>query len=415
MISNAEKKEYWDSLSDKDILDLLYEREGVDGHNTQTPWPIVEVALDRFMFRNGVQYKKFKVAPDMEFAVFYNLEWVVELKERGFDMSKVTLFGDSETKRKVAQKFGAKYMDVNDVDKCKMKKPVVLMNPPYTDGVYNGEVIYHKHIENVVKKLDPTSLLIIAPDSVLLDDRNPNKNVREMLIETYGTPTYVNWLSNENDWHNTVTISTQLSIWDKSNKDNVAAINSRLNGDTFNVDLDLSLLFHTESTEEYDYVKRIQTEEKIKVKKFNPTGQIGQQIKLRTNDQFEIEAGKEFNSNNHMWRQVVAQLRSSSLVDLGPGPSVPSKYRELVCQYSPTDDASVSKKFGDYMRSKHTRFLVLRRHSSKSMAYTAFKLVPVPDLDKLPDNFTDQDLYEYFNTPQSVIDEIEKIGDKSPY
>jgi hypothetical protein len=37
------------------------------------------------------------------------------------------------------------------------------------------------------------------------------------------------------------------------------------------------------------------------------------------------------------------------------------------------------------------------------------------NLNDLPDNFTDQDIYDYFDTPQNIIDKIIAYGEASPY
>ena len=67
------------------------------------------------------------------------------------------------------------------------------------------------------------------------------------------------------------------------------------------------------------------------------------------------------------------------------------------------------------MRSGHTRWLVKLRYITRSFDSPALSLVPMIDLNLLPDNFTDQDLYTYFNTPQAVIDKIADYGEASPY
>lgn len=292
----------------------------------------------------------------------------------------------------------------------KLKNPVVLTNPPYVAG--KNKTMYVKHIDNVIDKLDPMAILMITPDNLLLRKKNA---IRRKLIEKYGNPKYINWLNKETDWNNIIKQNTQLSIWDKSIESKTTKITSRFENNEFDIDIDFNdVFFSMKSEDEYNYVMGIQTDEKLQIKNYQETGQVGKIVSLKAHDNYEIIEGNEFNSSNHAWRQVVAMQRTKSLVDIGPGPSVPKAYAELICRYSPIEDETVSKKFGRYMRSAHTKFLVSIRYHASALTSPTFELVPIPDLDKLPDDFTDENLYEYFNTPQSVIDDIEKL-DESPY
>ena len=67
------------------------------------------------------------------------------------------------------------------------------------------------------------------------------------------------------------------------------------------------------------------------------------------------------------------------------------------------------------MRSGHTRWLVNLRYNSRSLDSPALSLVPMIDMDDLPDNFTDADLYKYFDTPQTIINKIIDLGEANPY
>lgn len=289
-------------------------------------------------------------------------------------------------------------------------RPVVLINSPYTTGTQDASNLYEKHQKNAIMKLDPIAIAIWCPDSFLTG----RSKLRLDMEKKYGKPVYVKWLNQKRDWRDSIRISTALNVWDERQQNDTTKVKARYTEEEYDVDFNGEYI-STGSKEEFEYIKRIQTPEKVSVKGFKPTGSKGKQIKIKVEHKFDIEDGLEYKSNNDSHRQVVSYLRSGSCVDVPPGPSVPSKYRELNCRYSPTKDLSRSEKFGRYMRSGHTRWLVEIRYISRSLDSPALSLVPIIDLDELPDNFTDEDIFKHFNTPKSIQDKIVEMGDKSPY
>ena len=304
------------------------------------------------------------------------------------------------------------YNKIGDLPKMK-KRPVLVINAPYTSGTQDATNIYTAHIENAIEGVDPVAVVNIAPDNFLTGSQT-NQKLRNTMIQKYGQPTYIKWLNQVDDWNKTIRIDTALNIWDENAKTVETTIKGRFSKNTFDVKLS-DMIIPVEDKEEYDYISRIRTFKQCRVKGFKEIGNKGKQIKLRTGDKFEIVDGNEYDSNNDMYRQVVGYLRSESCADVGPGPSIPGSYRELVSDYSPTTDEVISKKFGRYMRSRHTRWLVKIRYNSRSLDSPALSLVPMINLDNLPDSFTDQDLYKYFDTPQNIIDKINEYGEESPY
>lgn len=304
------------------------------------------------------------------------------------------------------------YTNIGDIPKMK-KRPVLLINAPYTSGTQDATNKYGAQIENAVTKLNPIAVLNIAPDNFLTGE-GTNQKIRNQMIAKYGKPVYIKWLNQSQDWNKTIKIDTELTIWDENSEHKTTQIKSRFERNQYDIKL-TDLIIPSETKEEYEYILSIQTTKKCRVKGFSTTGEKGPQIKLKTGDKFDVIQGEEFDSNNHLHRQVVGYLRSESLADVPPGPSIPGSYRELVSDYSPCSDANISKKFGDYMRSKHTRWLVNLRYNSRSLDSPALSLVPMINLKDLSDNFTDQDIYDLFGTPQTIIDKIEAYGSASPY
>ena len=304
------------------------------------------------------------------------------------------------------------YTNIGDIPKMK-KRPVLLINSPYTTGTQDATNVYTAHIDNAINKLNPVAVLNIAPDNFLTGGAT-NEKMRNKMIAKYGKPTYIKWLHQVDDWNKTIRIDTALNIWDENSETSNTTINGRFSKTEFEVKLS-DMIIPVEDKEEYEYISKIQTPNKCRVKGFKETGRSGKQIKIKTGDRFEVVDGNEYTSNNNMYRQVVGYLRSESCADVGPGPSVPGSYRELICDYSPTNNKDVSEKFGRYMRSGHTRWLVKLRYNSRSLDSPALSLVPMINLNDLLDNFTDQDLYNYFDTPQTIIDKITDYGEASPY
>lgn len=124
-------------------LDSGYDKNLIDGHAVQTPWNVVKMVVDRMMTVNGVRYKKFKKAPAVQVAVFHNLEFLVELKERGFDMSKITFFENfvkAPFKKKIAKSFGVNCVDIK-INSDDMKFDYIIGNPPYGNKSNKGLVM----------------------------------------------------------------------------------------------------------------------------------------------------------------------------------------------------------------------------------------------------------------------------------
>ena len=364
------------------------------------------------MIDNYVKY--FEKYKDHTFVIINPLNGsMCESVRKSFPKSKIICVDTFGMYHKDLTKRGYQcYNKIGEIPKMK-KRPVLLINSPYTTGTQDATNVYSTHIENAVQKLNPIAVLNIAPDNFLTGGQ-ANEKLRNKMIAKYGKPTYIKWLNQNDDWNKTIRIDTALNIWDENSEGIKTKIAGRFSKIEFEVKLS-DMIIPVEDKEEYQYISRIQTPKKCKVKGFKETGKKGKQIKLRSGNKFDVIDGNEYNSNNTMYRQVVGYLRSESCVDAKPGPSTPSSYREMISDYSPTTNEKASNKFGKYMRSGHTRWLVNLRYNSRSLDSPALSLVPMIDMDDLPDNFTDADLYKYFDTPQTIINKIIDLGEANPY
>jgi len=293
------------------------------------------------------------------------------------------------------------------------QRPVLLINSPYTDGTQSKTNQYVIHQENAINKLNPIAMVSWAPDNFLLGDHGILQH-RKNCEKKFGKPVFVKWLNQNRDWNGSIRIDTVSTVWDGRIKDKTSTVKARYSDNEYKITFK-DLYIPAESREEFEYISSIQTQDKVVVKGFNPTGRKAKQVQIKVGNKFEVIDGLEYDSNNKLHRQAVSYMRSESLIDVPPGPSVPSKYKELCCRYSPTADQSTSLKFGRYMRSGHTRWLVSIRYNTRSLDSPALSLVPIIDLDVLPDNFNDADLFKYFDTPTSIQAKILDIGHKSPY
>ena len=293
------------------------------------------------------------------------------------------------------------------------QRPVLLINSPYTDGTQSKTNQYVIHQENAINKLNPIAMVSWAPDNFLLGDHGIVQH-RKNCEKKFGKPVFVKWLNQNRDWNGSIRIDTVSTVWDGRIKDKTSTVKARYSDNEYKITFK-DLYIPAESREEFEYISSIQTEDKVVVKGFNPTGRKAKQVQIKVGNKFEVIDGLEYDSNNKLHRQAVSYMRSESLIDVPPGPSVPSKYKELCCRYSPTADQSTSSKFGRYMRSGHTRWLVSMRYNTRSLDSPALSLVPIIDLAVLPDNFSDADLFKYFDTPTSIQAKILDIGHKSPY
>lgn len=83
-------------------------------------------------------------------------------------------------------------------------------------------------------------------------------------------------------------------------------------------------------------------------------------------------------------------------------PNTISTETYLVCYTSNNETECINA--GNYLMTKFSRFMLLLRMSSQNNSKDKFKWVPVMDFTK---QWTDQELYEYFNLTQEEIQHIE--------
>lgn len=306
------------------------------------------------------------------------------------------------------------YNKIEDIDMKKFKKsPVLLTNPPYTNGGQDASDEYTKHIRNSILHLNPVAVVAIAPDNLILKSTKEKKS----LFKPYSSPVFLKFLEKNRDWKKRININTVLVIWDKNKTSTETVIESRYSNNKFSTVIDESLIFPCETKEEYEYVTRIQTEKKYtSVGPSKETGNTGKEIKLSKDNQWKIIQGKEYTSSNRFMRQSAAYMRTRCVADVPVGVSIRSGYREIHCdRYSPTLDEELHLMNGRYLRCAHTRWLVRLRHVTRTLDSPALSLIPVIDLKSLPKNFSDQDVFDYFDTPNDIRKTILDMGDASPY
>ena len=291
------------------------------------------------------------------------------------------------------------------------KRPILVINAPYTSGTSDATNVYVNHIRNAIKKLEPVAIINYSPDNLLTGVVNPNKGLRKELITKYGNPVFIKWLNIVKDWKRMILIDTICTVFDSKENNTSIKVVSRRQQNEFEIE-PKEIFFSCESKEEYDYICSIQTDNKIKLySRRDGSIRKGKEVRLENGNKFKIVDGEKTDCQNDFYRTVVGYMRTRSIVHIPKGPSIPGMYKYL----NPTKNKKDSEKFTRYMQSIHTRYLVLLRYNTRTLDAPALSLVPNIDLSLLPDDFTDEDVFKFFKTPPKVKELIKKIGEKNPY
>ena len=132
----------------REHIDVAYELGKFNDHTIQTPWSLVDEIVDQIDVMDSA-------------LVLYNPEFVWALHERGWQLDSITLFADSPSKKKWADKIGIKY--ITDLEGLDMKFDVCLMNPPYSENNGN-KLLYPAFFE---RGLDMADMVIsIMPENL---------------------------------------------------------------------------------------------------------------------------------------------------------------------------------------------------------------------------------------------------------
>lgn len=351
------------------------------------------------------------------FLVLYNIEFVLDLIYKfNVDPKYITFVSDHKNKTNLANR-----LNINSVtfeEEFKMnKRPIMLINPPYTSGTQDATEIYTKIIDNCIEKFDPIAIGGVSPEN-LMNGGQKKKTLRTKLNEKYNLK-YLRFLSQKRDWKDKIKVDTVSWVYDE-NYNGKTSVVSRYSDAPYTTDkLDAYVDGATQSV--HDWLISAQTEDKIKLKapkpRFNEANanQPDQQVKITKDfkDSYTLEDGLWTDSDNDCWRVVFGYMRCNTVAVVPPGPSIPGKYRYLSFKY----DESLARKFADYMLSEPVRFIMKLVYTSRTLDNPQLSYVPemITDLWYM-DKVDDATLYAYWNinvdTQQFIKD---TVGDEVPF
>jgi len=152
----------------REHIDVAFERGKFDDHEIQTPWNLVDEIVDQIPIMNSA-------------LVLYNPEFVWAMHERGWDLSALTLYADSPSKKKWADKIGIKYIQEGIEYGDDMKFDVVVGNPPYDEqGTAKNKKLWAKFIEFAID-LTPEYIAFVTPNNILSSKGVNGQNSRKKI------------------------------------------------------------------------------------------------------------------------------------------------------------------------------------------------------------------------------------------
>lgn len=394
-MAHANYNDLWEWLK-------LFSKKMFQGtHNVYTPRTIAEDIVS-----NVIHYKG-----KNPFVVVYNLEFVVGLLSQGVKSKDITFVSDNTRKSIIADKLGVKY--VMSIDDFKSKKrPVILINPPYTNGEQDASEIYTEILERVVDKTNPVAVGGVSPEN-FINGGQKKKTLRYKILDLFKLKK-LTFLDQKRDWSKAISIDTISFVFEESYK-GITKVKGRFLGNSYDVDmssLSIKELANGETQEIHDWLMSIQTSKKVPLKTSKKTENNDNVIKISKegNDSYIVEQGSYFNSDNSHWRVAFGYMRANACAVVPPGLSIPSKYRYVVFQ-TETD----ARKFRDFMLSEPIRFIMKITYTSRTLDAPQISYLPWIDLSSFS-SIDDNTLYSHWNTTKQSQDVINSIvGDEVPF
>ena len=294
------------------------------------------------------------------------------------------------------------------------KRPVLLTNPPYTDGSSAANDIYTPILTRCIDIMNPIAICGVTPEN-LINGGQKKKTLREKISKKYGWKT-VKFLNQVRDWKGDISVDT-ISWVVEEGYTVTTTVTGRVLNDDYIVDMTkVNELVNGETQDIYDWMIGIQTAKKLVLNNTTgkDTGKIGPQIKISKDavDGCAIESGKEFNSHNTEWRVAFGYLRCNTCAIVPPGPSISGKYRYINFGANGEADA---RKFAQYMLSEPIRLIMLLTYTSRSLDNPQLAYVPMIDLSQFT-NVTNDVLYAHWNTsPDTQQAILSLVGGKVPF
>jgi hypothetical protein len=349
-----------------------------------------------------------------EVLVLFNIEFVISLVYTyNVDPTLITFFADHENKIKFAKRIGVtniKYVEptlpaiLEAIRNHNMKtRPVLLVNPPYTNGEQDASEIYTAIINNCIDQFDPIAIGAVTPEN-MINGGQKKKTLREKILKKYGL-TYLSFLNQKVDWNGDISIDTVSWVVEDSHTGPTTVI-GRNQKQTYTVKSKLDEYINGETQNIHDWLLKIQTTDKIKLLSSKKTNKTGTQIKISKDfaDSIKIETGNEYDSHNTEWRVAFGYMRCNTCAVVPPGVSIPSKYRYI--NFGASEDNA--RKFRCYMLSEPVRFIMKLIYTSRTLDNPQLAYVPKLDMSKFS-NINDATLYQFWKVDTATQTEIKTI------
>ena len=368
------------------------------GHTSYTPQTITDSIIK-------------EIEPtDKIFLVLYNIEFVISLVyTHNVDPINIIFYSDHVNKNKIADSIGVKYFNV--LDDIQMKtRPVLLTNPPFTNGEQDASEIYTDIIDDCIKKFNPIAIGAVTPEN-LFNGGQKKKKLREKILDTYGLKN-LRFLNQTRDWQDRIKVDTVLWVVEEGYTDTTSVI-SRHHDQPYIINEKLHEYVDGCTQVIHDWLLNIQTQNKIKLIASKKISAGGNQIKISKEfkDSYNVEAGDTYDSHNSEWRVVFGYMRCNTCAIVPPGPSIPGKYRYINFGSSESN----ARKFADYMLSEPVRFIMKLIYTSRTLDNPQLAYVPKLDMNQF-NTINDQILYQYWNLDLASQTEIKSIiKDEVPF
>ena len=367
-------------------------------HAAFTPQSIVNPIIDNINFTG------------QPVLVLYNIEFVISLVYNySINPSNIVFFSDHVNKSKLAEKLGVKYE--TNLDLIVMKsRPVLLVNPPYTNGEQDASEIYTQIINDCIDKFNPIAIGGVTPEN-LINGGQKKKTLRNKILKKYGLKD-LRFLDQKRDWQGKIKVDTVFWIVEDGYQGTTSVL-SRYSNTPYIVSTKLDEYVDGGTQDIHDWLLSIQTANKIVLKSGKKTSQPGQQIKISKDggDNYLLEAGNEYTSHNTEWRVAFGYMRCNTCAIVPPGVSIPGKYRYINFGSSEPD----ARKFAAYMLSEPVRFIMKLIYTSRTLDNPQLAYVPVLSMNQF-NTINDQILYQHWNVNVQTQQTIKSIvGDEVPF
>lgn len=292
-------------------------------------------------------------------------------------------------------------------------RPLLLTNPPYTDGSQAANEIYTSIIDRAITRLDPIAIGGVTPEN-LINGGQKKAALRRKLKVKYGFKS-VSFLNQDRDWKGDISVDT-ISWVVEENYTGQTEIQGRFLGETYHLNMHaFDELINGETQDIHDWIINSQTANKIKLNNSadKKTGRSGPQIKISKEqaDRYELESGEEYDSHNSEWRLAFGYMRANTCAIVPPGPSIPGKYRYM--RFGQNE--LLARKWADYMLSEPIRFIMMLTYTSRTLDQTQISYVPELDFSQFAE-ITNEVLYKHWNVSrESQIKIRDLVGGKVPF